>query len=122
MIHNDAYPLATPSQAAALATLAHLDQTVQRVHRLKQWPRKLATALEGLGVTTYPTDTYFFLADFTPDTAKAIAEALAAQHILVKPLDVPRLEPGFMRMTTAVPEDNAKVLRALRDFFTAHPR
>jgi histidinol-phosphate/aromatic aminotransferase/cobyric acid decarboxylase-like protein len=80
-------PIATPSQAAALAPF-----------------------------------TYFSQADFSPYTGKAIAEALAAQHILVKPLDVPRLEPGFMRMTTAVPEDNAKVLRALRDFFTAHPR
>jgi histidinol-phosphate aminotransferase len=120
--HNDAYPLATPSQAAALATLEHLDKIGQRIHLLKQWTRELATALKGLGVTIYPTDTYFFLADFTPYTGKAIADALAAQHILVKPLDVPRLGPGFMRMTTAVPEDNATVLQVLRDFFTAHPR
>ena len=55
-------------------------------------------------------------------SAKAIADALAAQHILVKPLDVPRLGPGFIRVTTAVPEDNATVLRVLRDFFMAHPR
>jgi histidinol-phosphate aminotransferase len=82
----------------------------------------LATGPEALGVTTYPTETYFFLADFAPYTGQAIADALAAQHILVKPLAVPRLGPGFIRMTTAIPEDNAKVLHVLSDFFRASPR
>jgi len=120
--HNDAYPLATPSQAAALATLAQREKITQRIQRLKHWTQTLANELENRGVTTYPTETYFFLADFTPYTGKAIADALAAARILVKPLDVPRLGAGFIRMTTAVPEDNAKVLQVLRDFFTAHPR
>jgi histidinol-phosphate aminotransferase len=120
--HNDAYPLATPSQAAALATLEHMDKIEQRIHRLKHWTRELASALTQLGIKTYPTDTYFFLADFAPYTGKEVADALAAASILVKPLEVPRLGAGFMRMTTAVPEDNAKVLRVLKDFFTARSR
>jgi histidinol-phosphate aminotransferase len=33
--HNDAYPLAMPSQAAALATVAHLDKIMQRLELLK---------------------------------------------------------------------------------------
>jgi histidinol-phosphate aminotransferase len=77
--HNDAYPLATPSQAAALATLEQMDQVAQRIHMLKQWTRELAAALVHLGVKTYPTETYFFLADFSPYTGKQIADALAAQ-------------------------------------------
>jgi histidinol-phosphate aminotransferase len=89
---------------------------------LKQWTRELAAALGHLEVKTYPTETYFFLADFAPYTGKEIADVLAAQHILVKPLDEPHLGAGFIRMTTAVPEANAKVLRVLRRFFTAHPR
>jgi histidinol-phosphate aminotransferase len=120
--HNDAYPLATPSQAAALATLAHMDKIVQRSYMLKQWARELAKALNELGVKTYPTETYFFLADFAPYTGKEITEVLATQQILVKPLDAPHLGVGFIRMTTAVPEDNAKVLRVLRHFFKAYPR
>ena len=120
--HNDAYPLATPSQAAALATLAHMDKIVQRSYMLKQWARELAKALNELGVKTYPTETYFFLADFAPYTGKEITEVLATQQILVKPLDAPHLGAGFIRMTTAVPEDNAKVLRVLRHFFKAYPR
>jgi histidinol-phosphate aminotransferase len=120
--HNDAYPLATPSQAAALATLAQREKITQRVQLLKDWTRTLARELEQLGVTTYPTETYFFLADFTPYSGKTIADALAAASILVKPLEVPRLGAGFIRITTAVPEDNAKVLRVLRHFFKEHSR
>jgi histidinol-phosphate aminotransferase len=33
--HNDAYPLAMPSQTAALATVAHLDTIAQRLQLLK---------------------------------------------------------------------------------------
>jgi histidinol-phosphate aminotransferase len=115
-------PLATPSQAAALATLEQMDQVAQRIHMLKQWTRELAAALVHLGVKTYPTETYFFLADFSPYTGKQIADALAAQQILVKPLEAPHLGEGFIRMTTAVPDDNVKVLAALRQFFKEHPR
>jgi histidinol-phosphate/aromatic aminotransferase/cobyric acid decarboxylase-like protein len=35
--HNDAYPLARPSQAAALATLQHEDQIRARVAQLRAW-------------------------------------------------------------------------------------
>lgn len=110
------------SQAAALATLAHMDKIAQRIYMLRQWTQALAAELAQLGVKTYPSETYFFLADFAPYTGKEIAEALAAQQILVKPLDDARLGAGFIRMTTACPEDNAKVLRVLSHFFKAYPR
>ena len=64
--HNDAYPLARPSQAAALATLQHEDRIRARVARLRAWTEALAGELRALGVRTYPTQTYFFLADFAP--------------------------------------------------------
>ena len=37
------------------------------------------------------------------------------RHILVKPLNDERLGPGYMRVTTALPEDNARFIAALRD-------
>jgi len=43
-----------------------------------------------------------------------LAEQLKAQDILVKPLNDPRLGPGFMRVTTALPEDNARFVTALK--------
>jgi hypothetical protein len=73
--HNDAYPLARPSQAAAIATLEHEEKIRERIAALRAWAEELAAELRALGVRTYPTQTYFFLADFTRD-ARALAELL----------------------------------------------
>ncbi|MEJ2686210.1 MAG: histidinol-phosphate transaminase, partial [Gammaproteobacteria bacterium] len=108
--HNDAYPLARPSQAAALATLQNEDRIRARVETLHGWTEDLAAALRELGVRTYPTETYFFLADFAPHDATDLAGRLRERGILVKPLNDPALGPGFMRVTTALPEDNARVV------------
>ncbi len=114
--HNDAYPLARVSQAAALATLRHEDRIQQRAVTLRAWAAELAQALDRLGLKTFPSQTYFFLADFAPLDASAIAEYLKAQGILIKPLNDPQLGPGFMRVTTALPADNVRFLAALRRF------
>lgn len=113
--HNDAYPLARPSQAAALATLQHEDRIRDRVKQLRAWTEDLAEELRSLGVRTYPTQTYFFLADFAPHDAGELADRLRDRGIFVKPLKDPDLGPGFMRVTTALPEDNARVIAALRE-------
>jgi histidinol-phosphate aminotransferase len=112
--HNDAYPLARPSQAAALATLHHGQEIRERIALLRTWTEELARDLRALGVRTYPTRTYFFLADFGPHAATRLAERLREERILVKPLGDRRLGPGFMRVTTARPEDNRRFVQALR--------
>lgn len=111
---NDAYPLARPSQAAALATLRHEDKIRARALQLRAWADGLAAQLRTLGVRTYPTSTYFFLADFAPHNAAQLAGALAASGILVKPLGDPVLGKGYMRVTTSQPADNARFVEALR--------
>ncbi|MEJ2688645.1 MAG: histidinol-phosphate transaminase [Deltaproteobacteria bacterium] len=112
---NDAYPLARPSQAAALATLQHEDKIRARVEQLRSWTEDLATELRALGVRTYPTRTYFFLADFAPHDAGKLAGRLRERGIFVKPLGDPQLGSGFMRVTTALPADNARVVQALQE-------
>jgi histidinol-phosphate aminotransferase len=112
--HNDAYPLARPSQAAALATLQREEKLRQRVRQLRHWTEELAAGLRALGVRTFPTSTYFFLADFSPANAIDLASRLREQHILIKPLQDPRLGPGSMRVTTALPEENSRFLETLR--------
>jgi histidinol-phosphate aminotransferase len=112
---NDAYPLARPSQAAALATLQHEDKIRERLARLRSWTAQLAGELRGLGVRIYPTETYFFLADFAPQNAVELATRLQEQGIFVKPLGDPILGPGFMRITTALPNNNTRVVQALRE-------
>jgi histidinol-phosphate aminotransferase len=113
--HNDAYPLARPSQAAAIATLQHEDRIHARAAQLHDWTEALAAELRALGVRTYPTQTYFFLADFAPHDAGKLAADLRARNILVKPLNDPMLGPGYMRVTTALPEDNRRFVDALRE-------
>ena len=67
------------------------------------------------GVRTYPTETYFFLADFAPLDAAVIANQLFNYRILVKPLNSPVLGAGFMRITTALPDDNRRFIAALKE-------
>lgn len=64
---------------------------------------------------TLPTQTYFFLADFAPHNAAAIAGSLAPRHILVKPMVDPALGPTYMRISTARPEDNGCFVHALKE-------
>lgn len=116
--HNDAYPLARPSQAAALATLQHEDKIMDRVSKLRDWTRELAREVSALGVRTFSTRTYFFLADFAPYNADELAIRFRERGIFIKPLNDPELGPGFMRVTTALPEDNARVITALRELLT----
>lgn len=113
--HNDAYPLAVPSQAAALATLQHEHKIRARAAKLRGWTQELAAALRDLGVRTFPTETYFFLADFAPHDASELAGELGRRGILIKPLGDARLGPGYMRVTTSLPEQNARFLQALKE-------
>jgi len=113
--HNDAYPLARPSQAAALATLQHENKISERVVKLRAWTDRLARDLRTLGVRTFPSETYFFLADFAPHDAGQLANRLQERNILIKPLNDLSLGAGFMRVTTALPEDNARFMRVLKE-------
>jgi histidinol-phosphate aminotransferase len=113
--HNDAYPLARPSEAAAIATLQNEAKIFERVALLRQWTEDLAAGLRALGVRTFPTEAYFFLADFAPHDAGRLAKRLERHGILVKPLNDERLGPGFMRVTTGLPEDNAPFLSTMKE-------
>lgn len=113
--HNDAYPLALPSQAAAVATLRHEGAIHTRIEDLRSWAGDLAATLQGMGIQTFPTKAYFFLADFSPHDAREVATRLEERGILIKPLEDPRLGPGYMRVTTARPEDNGRFVGALRE-------
>jgi histidinol-phosphate aminotransferase len=113
--HNDAYPLARPSEAAAIATLRNESKIRERTVALRGWAQELAAGLDKLGVRTFPTETYFFLADVAPHDAGVVAARLRERDILIKPLNDPALGPGFMRVTTALPEDNRRFLEAMRE-------
>lgn len=113
--HNDAYPLARASEAAAIATLSNAPKIAARLADLRAWTEDLAATLRTLGVRTFPTRTYFFLADFAPHDAARLADQLKQRGILVKALNEPELGSGYMRVTTALPQDNARFVETLRE-------
>ncbi|MBE9489861.1 MAG: histidinol-phosphate aminotransferase family protein [Bacteroidetes bacterium] len=115
---NDAYPLARPSEAAALATLLNEDKIHKRVKQLKKWTKDLAENLQALGIRTFPTETYFFLADFAPHNAEKIAEALKTKGFLLKALNNPVLGDGFMRVTTSKPENNYRFVKVIKELLS----
>jgi len=76
------------------------------------------SATGAAAASTRSTETYFFLADFVPHHAAEIAEKLHNRDILIKPLNDPALGPGYMRVTTALPEGNQRFVDALREVLT----
>lgn len=113
--HNDVYPLARPSLAAALATLQHEHKITERAVKLRAWTKQLAGSLRDLGVKTFHTETYFFLADFAPHDAGQLADRLKERNIFIKPLNDLSFGSGFMRVTTALPEENARFIEVLKE-------
>lgn len=120
--HNDAYPLAWPSQAAAIATLEHEDKIHARAARLLAWTEDLAAQLRALGVHCFPSETYFVLADCAPHDAATLAERLLERNILVKPLGDAHLGAGYMaRDDGAARGQRAFPRRAAGASVSAHP-
>ena len=122
--NNDAYPLARPSLAAAVATLRNEHKIRERAATLRRWADDLASELRLLGVRTHPSETYFFLANFAPWDAWRLADELRSRGILVKALNDPRLRRpmpdlrlgmGYMRVTTSTPEHNRTFIAAVRE-------
>jgi len=113
--NNDAYPLARPSEAAAIATLRHEGKIRARAVELRGWAESLAIELGKLGVKTFPSETYFFLADVAPHDGAVVAARLRERKILIKALNDSTLGSSFIRVTTALPEDNRRFLDAMRE-------
>jgi len=117
---NDAYPLARPSQAAALASLQHMHKIRERVRDLKQWTRTLALQLQSLDIKTFPSEGYFFLGKVPGMSGDTFARELQTRDILVKALHQPGIGEGFIRFTTSTPQNNAIAVKAIRDVLAAH--
>ncbi|MDI6789964.1 MAG: histidinol-phosphate transaminase [Thermodesulfobacteriota bacterium] len=115
--HNDAYPLARPAEAAAIASLEHLDKINARVVMLKDLTKDFAKSLQNLGITTYPTETYFFLGKIPYVSADEFAKVLSEKNIHIRPLHQEGLGNNFLRFATSTSENNRIVLDTIREIF-----
>jgi histidinol-phosphate aminotransferase len=95
--HNDAYPLARTAEAAAFASLERLDEIKRRVAALKAMAKGFAGALRGIGIKTYPTETYFFLGRVPYMDAEEFAKTLGKRNIHIRPLHDERMGNNFLR-------------------------
>ena len=112
--HNDPVPLARASEAAAIAVLRYDEKIKERVRKLKQWTGKLAKSLETLGIKTYPSETYFFLAKIPMDS-KEFVEEMMKRKILIRPARQKGLGNNFIKFTTSTPENNRVVLKSVEE-------
>ena len=112
--HNDPVPLARASEAAAIASLRNVNKIIERVGKLKKWTKELANSLETLGIKTYPTETYFFLAK-VPMHAERFSQELKKRNILIKIAKQEGLKDNFVKFTTSTPENNRIVIRTVRE-------
>jgi histidinol-phosphate aminotransferase len=112
--YNDAYPLARTAEAAAIASLEHIEKIKERNITLKGLARDFAESLQGLGIKTYSTNTYFFLGK-VPIGADEFTSELNERNIHIRPLHHERLENRFLRFATSTPENNRIVLDTIRD-------
>src|SRR5262245_22607902 len=101
----------TLAQVAALAALrdeTHVQRTVEAV---RDGVQGVASALDALGVRHVPTRANFILAEF-PDAGR-VYEQLLKQGVIVRPMTSFGLEKA-LRITVGTPEENARLLGALR--------
>jgi histidinol-phosphate aminotransferase len=89
-----------------------------RSGQLRRCTEALAAELRALGVRTFPTHAHFFFADFAPHDAAEIADRLRSRDIVIKPFQDPMLGPGYMRITTALPDDNCRFVAAPREMLS----
>jgi histidinol-phosphate aminotransferase len=112
--HNDAYPLARTAEAAAIASIEHLEKIRERVIFLKKQAGYLAKSLQNLGVKTYPTETFFFLGK-VPMDADEFAKALSKKNINIRPIHLEGMENRFLKFAASTDENNRIVLEAIED-------
>ncbi|AIF85555.1 PLP-dependent enzyme, histidinol-phosphate/aromatic aminotransferase or cobyric acid decarboxylase [Candidatus Nitrososphaera evergladensis SR1] len=105
--HNDAYPLARPSEAAAIASIHHFDKISERVDTLREMAKDLALQLKNLGIRVFPSETYFFLIKlpYKDVNADQFSEKLCYKNIHVRPLHLEGLENRFVRFATSTAEN-----------------
>ncbi len=104
--------------AAGVAMLAALDDAPllsERACKIAGSLDALAAMLDELSwVTTYPSDANFVLCRLDGVDAREVRDRLATRGVFVRYFDTPMLR-NHLRISATLPENNARVVAALRD-------
>lgn len=109
------YHLSTPSQAVALAALAHADLMLETVDVIKGQRDRIVEALAEMGLEPVPSDANFVLFGDLAD-AHATWTTLLDRGVLVRDVGIPH----YLRVTAGTPEETSRFLDALADLVPTH--
>ena len=109
------YHLSTPTQAVALAALAHADLMLETVGVIKDQRDRIVEALTGMGLEPVPSDANFVLFGHLAD-ARATWQALLDRGVLVRDVGIPH----YLRVTAGTPEETTAFLDVLADLVPTH--
>jgi len=108
------------AMAAGVAALAEKGWVEQSVAHNTEWRGKVAAALTAAGITVWPSEGNFLLADFgTPPKAKAADAALKTRGLIVRAMGGYGL-PSCLRITIGTAEECTMVIEALTAFMANH--
>ena len=107
------YHLSALSQAAALAAVAHADQTLGLVARLVAERERVMHALAELGMTVIPSDANFVLFGMFDDQ-RASWQSYVDRGVLIRDVGI----PGYLRVTIGMPAENDAFLLASKEITT----
>ncbi len=108
------------AQAAAVAALAEPGWVERSRAHNAEWRERLSTALRAAGITVWPSEGNFILADFaTPERARAADASLRAGGVIVRALGSYDL-PHCLRITIGTAEECTLVAELLDRFMSHH--
>ena len=108
------------AQAAAFASLEDADQVPRSVKATHDAMGPLAEGLRALGVHVRPSHGNFLFCRFPTDT-RPLCASLEQQGLIVRPLTAFGLDETCTRITVGRPEENARLLAALRAALASAP-
>lgn len=109
------YHLSTPTQAVALAALAHADLMLETVDVVKHQRDRIVTELAAMGLDPVPSDANFVLFGGLADS-HATWQALLDRGVLVRDVGIPH----YLRVTAGTPEETTAFLGALAALAPTH--
>jgi histidinol-phosphate aminotransferase len=105
-----------PAMVAGIAALSEPGWVEKSVAHNDEWRAKLSDGLRAAGITVYPSEGNFILADFgSAERAKAADAALKARGLIVRMMAAYSL-PQCLRITIGTAEECGLVLDALTAF------
>lgn len=101
------------AQAAAIASLEDTEQVQRSVQATREAMGPLAAGLRALGVHVRDSHANFLFCRFPSDT-RPLCAALEQKGLIVRPLTAFGLDDTCTRITVGRPDENARLLAALR--------